>query len=165
MKQTLLALMLILLVLPCLTAQKAEVELELHTELSKDRLIIIVQAPSRGRISLALGAETDLKGANVLVVWVDDMMGIAMGEDHFGTAAQEHKNDMELGGSQDIQVLAGRQNNEMTEVTFAIPLQSEDEHDIVLEAGKSYPLILSCTDSDRPEGNEVKSTRSLLTLN
>jgi hypothetical protein len=165
MKKALLTLILILSVLPCLTAEKAETELEFRWELSRDRLIVIVQAPSRGRIALALGAETDLQGADVLVVWVDDMMGIAMGEDHFGTDGQTHKNDMELGGSQDIQVLAGRQSDTMTEVTFAIPLSREDEYDISLEAGKSYPVILSCSDSDLPDGETVKTVHSLMTLN
>ena len=165
MKKALLTLILIISALPSLTAEKAKIDLELRWELSKDRLIVIVQAPSKGRISLAIGAETNIQGADVLVVWVDDMMGIAMGEDHFGTGVQEHKNDMELGGSQDIQVLAGRQTEDMTEVTFAIPLNRPDEYDLPLEAGKSYPLILSCSDSDSDDGSMVESISTLMTLN
>lgn len=164
MKRALLTAILILSVLPCLTAQNGETELDFRWELSRDRLIVIVQAPSRGRISLALGAQADLREADVLVVWVDDMMGIAMGEDHFGTDALSHENDMELGGSQDIQVLAGRQSDGMTEVTFALPLPREDEYDIPLEAGNSYPVILSCSDSDRPDGETVKTVHTLLPL-
>ena len=162
MKKALVILILALFVLPGLMAEKAKVELELRWEISKDRLIIIVQGPSKGRISVALGAESDISGANVLVAWVDDMMGIAMGEDHFGTGPEEHKNDMELGGSQNIQVLAGRQTEDMTEVTFAIPLITDDEYDIPLEAGKSYPVIISCTDSDLPDGNEIESIQTLM---
>lgn len=165
MKKALLILVLILSGLTCLTAQNMPIEPEIRWEISEDRLIVIVQAPSKGRIFLALGAESDLRGSNILVVWVDDMMGIAMGEDHFGTDSGEHKNDMELGGSQNIQVLAGRQTDEMTEVTFAIPLMTDDEYDTPLEAGESYPIILGCTDSDQPDGKTVKEVRNILILN
>jgi hypothetical protein len=89
-----------------------------------------------------------MKDANILILWVDDNSGITMAEDHFGTGRFSHKNDMELGGSQDIIVLSGKQNETSTEVNFTIPLNSGDEFDSPLVRGETYRLLLASNDSD-----------------
>ncbi|OQY32601.1 MAG: hypothetical protein B6241_10545 [Spirochaetaceae bacterium 4572_59] len=150
MKKTLCLLLTALSVSLLLPAQNIlnENGFELSLETRSERLIVTIKAPTIGWIAFATGATDKMKDANIIIVWVDDMMGIAMGEDHFGTSPLSHKNDMELGGSQDLQVLSGKQTGEYTLVSFSLPLNSGDKYDTELVRGKTYPLLLASGKSD-----------------
>lgn len=150
MKRTLCLLLITLSVSLLLPAQNMlnENGFELSMETRSERLIVTIKAPTTGWIGFGTDAGNKMKDANIIMVWVDDMMGIAMGEDHFGTSPFSHKNDMELGGSQDLLVLSGKQTGEDTVVTFSVPLNSGDEYDTELIRGESYPLLLASGESD-----------------
>ena len=114
-----------------------------------DKLIVTLSAETTGWIAFGIGASSVMKDANIIVLWVDDEMGIAMGEDHFGTGRFKHASDIDLGGSQEVHILEGRQTADQTVITFSIPLDSGDEYDRVLERGKVYRLLLASNKSDK----------------
>lgn len=145
MKKTLCLLLIGLSVSLLLPAQNMlnEDGFELSLETRNQRLIVTIKAPTTGWMAFGTGATNKMKDANIIMVWVDDMMGIAMGEDHFGTTPFSHKSDMELGGSQDLLVLSGKQTEEDSVISFSIPLNSADEYDTELIRGETYPLILA----------------------
>ena len=121
---------------------------ELKWEVRDNRLIADMTAPTTGWLGFGITGTGEMETANLILAWVDDMMGIAMGEDHYGTGGTSHENDMSLGGSQDLLVLAGRQTADETSVTFSIPLDSGDRYDTVLERGSIYTLLLTMSPSD-----------------
>ncbi|MDC7238877.1 MAG: DOMON domain-containing protein, partial [Spirochaetales bacterium] len=139
MKKTVIfTLLMIFLTLPLWANDRLEEDgfiLDWKTE--GNRLLITLSAETTGWIAFGIGATSVMKDANIILLWVDDNMGIAMGEDHFGTGRFAHKADMELGGSQDMQILSGRQTADTTRVSFSIPLDSGDEYDVPLIRGET----------------------------
>ncbi len=121
---------------------------KLNWEVRENKLVVTMSGPTTGWLAFGTDASRKMKGADIILVWVDDDMGIAMGEDHFGTGMFSHKNDLEIEGTQDVLVLSGSQSREETTVTFAIPLNSGDEYDTFLERGKTYPLLLATGRND-----------------
>jgi hypothetical protein len=113
-----------------------------------DKLIATLSAETTGWIAFGIGATSVMKNANIIMLWVDDEMGIAMAEDHFGNGKFKHREDISLGGSQEVQILSGKQTETLTEITFSIPLDSGDEFDKVLTRGQSYRLLLATNKSD-----------------
>jgi hypothetical protein len=122
---------------------------DLKWETQGDKLVLTLKAETKGWIAFGIDAESVMKDANIIILWVDDKTGIAMAEDHYGTGRFAHKSDIELGGTQDFQVLSGTQTDTHTEVTFTIPLDSGDEYDKPLERGKTYRLLLASNKSDK----------------
>ena len=123
-------------------------DVSINWEVRENRLIVVMSAPTTGWLAFGTGASKIMRDANLILVWVDDDMGIAMGEDHFGTGTFAHKRDIDLDGVQNLQVLSGRQTQDDTTVSFSVPLNSQDEYDTLLERGKTYPLLLAYGKSD-----------------
>ena len=130
---------------------------DLAWETREGQLIVTLTAPTTGWLAFGTDATNKMKDANIILVWVDDATGIAMGEDHFGTGMFSHRADMQLEGSQDLQVLSGTQTQEETTVVFSIPLDSGDSYDTALQRGRTYPLLLAAgkTDNIRKKHNRV----------
>ncbi len=123
-------------------------DVSISWEVREDRLVVVMSAPTTGWLAFGTGATKIMRDANLIQVWVDDDMGIAMGEDHFGTGSFSHKRDIDLGGAQNLQILSGRQTQEDTTVSFSLPLGSSDEYDTLLERGETYPLLLAYGKND-----------------
>nr|WP_230391371.1 MULTISPECIES: DOMON domain-containing protein [unclassified Oceanispirochaeta] len=142
--------MICLLSIPAFSEQRIEEKgFILVWETEADKLVVTLSAETTGWIAFGIGATSVMRDANIIMLWVDDEMGIAMAEDHFGTGKFKHASDIDLGGSQDVQVLTGRQTEDTTEITFTIPLDSGDEYDTVLERGEVYRLLLASNKSDK----------------
>lgn len=142
--------MICLLSIPAFSEQRIEEKgFILDWETEADKLVVTLSAETTGWIAFGIGATSVMRDANIIMLWVDDEMGIAMAEDHFGTGKFKHASDIDLGGSQDVQVLTGRQTEDTTEITFTIPLNSGDEYDTVLKRGEVYRLLLASNKSDK----------------
>lgn len=149
-KKLLLVLMICLLSIPAFSEQRIEENGFIFTwETEGDRLVMTLSSETTGWIAFGIGATSVMKDANIIMLWVDDEMGIAMAEDHFGTGKFKHTNDLDLGGSQEVQVLSSRQTENQTEISFSIPLDSGDEYDKVLERGETYRLLLASNRNDK----------------
>lgn len=149
-KKLFLILMICLLSVPAFSEQRIEEKgFILVWKTEADNLIVTLSAETTGWIAFGIGATSVMKDANIIMLWVDDEMGIAMAEDHFGTGKFKHASDIDLGGSQEVQVLTGKQTKDQTIITFSIPLNSGDEYDTVLQRGQSYRLLLASNKTDK----------------
>lgn len=149
-KKFFLILMICLLSIPVFAEQRIDEKgFTFVWKTEADKLVVTLSAETTGWIAFGIGATSVMKDANIIMLWVDDEMGIAMAEDHFGTGRFKHANDIDLGGSQEVQVLMGKQTKDKTIVTFSIPLNSGDEYDTVLQRGESYRLLLASNKSDK----------------
>lgn len=151
MKQKLFPILMIcFLSFPIFSEQRIEEKGFIFTwKTEADRLVMTLSAETTGWIAFGIGATSVMKDANIIMLWVDDEMGIAMAEDHFGTGKFKHASDIDLGGRQEVQVLSGRQTENQTVVSFSIPLDSGDEYDKALVRGETYRLLLASNKTDK----------------
>ena len=137
---------------------------EMSCEVREERLVVNLKGDTTGWLAFGTNASDRMEGADIIILWVDDALGIAMGEDHFGTGPLSHEADMSLGGEQNMLVLSGRQTKEDTAVTFTIPLNSGDEYDTELISGESYPLILAMGQNDNIETKHSRVYTAEITI-
>jgi hypothetical protein len=113
-----------------------------------ESLYLAMEAPSTGWVALGLDPEDRMMGANFIFGMVVD--GETTIWDAYGTtpAGPDHPPDEELGGTSDIEVYAGVEEDGKTRLEVKIPLDSGDEFDKPLVPGRSYPVIAAYGTSD-----------------
>ncbi|MBN2811330.1 DOMON domain-containing protein [Treponema zuelzerae] len=110
-------------------------------------LVAELSAPTTGWISVGFGPTRIMKDADMYLFAVTPS-GEVVAEDHFGTGSISHKKDVDIGGTSDVTVLSGSEKDGVTTVRFSIPLNSGDEYDAKLEAGKSVKAIFASSAKD-----------------
>ncbi len=111
--------------------------------------VMTVEAPTTGWVSFGLEPDSVMKGADIIIGWVDDKSGEVFAEDHYGSGRFSHRTDEALGGSNNVTALGGGQKDGVTTITVSIPLDSGDGFDKVLEAGKEYTVIFAYGKTDQ----------------
>ena len=82
-----------------------------------------------------------MEDANIILFTITN--GNIIARDDYGTSVFTHSPDEELGGNFDIIEYTGNKENNITTIEFAIPLDSGDEYDRVLEPAGNYSVILA----------------------
>jgi len=95
-----------------------------------DNLAVKLSAPTKGWVSVGFNPEKQMKGANIIIGYVKD--GKVKIKDEYGNAAIQHKADKKLGGSDDVTVVGGTEEGDVTTIEFTIPLDSGDKNDGVI---------------------------------
>jgi len=133
---------LLLLLRLSLGAQESAViaGVSLEWEQRGDRLIMTMSAETEGWVSVGFDPEKKMRGANILIAYVKDN-GTVVLEDHYGYSQFNHRSDLSLGGSRDIELIEGSEINGVTRIRFSIPLDSGDEYDRILIPGQTHKLI------------------------
>ena len=72
---------------------------------------------------------------------ISDAMSAELPEDHFGTGNVKHKPDTEIDGKDDIIEMSGTEKDNVTELSFTIPLDSGDSRDKKLVPDKKVKII------------------------
>jgi hypothetical protein len=98
-----------------------------------------------------------MRGANIIIGYVSGRQVIV--EDHYGNRLTSHRPDLELGGSSDVTLLEGSENNGRTEISFRIPLNSGDEYDKPLSAGRETQIIFAWGDDGSDDVTTYHSGR------
>lgn len=111
-------------------------------------------SPGQGWVAIGFSPADFHLGANFLFFAVVD--GETVVSDQYGVERFAHESDLTLGGTVDIVEYAGFED-EGTIVEFKFRLNSEDQYDSVLEAGESYPIMVSYNESN--DDFQVKHTR------
>jgi hypothetical protein len=129
-----------------------------------DSLYLAMEATTTGWVAVGLDPENRMMGANFILGMVVD--GQTMVWDAYGTtpAGPGHPPDEELGGSSDVQVYAGTEEDGTTLLEVQIPLDSGDEFDKPLAPGNSYPVIAAYGRSDSFAASHVSRAQGEIDL-
>ena len=102
---------------------------------------IKVSAPTTGWVAVGFDPTSMMTDANLLIGYVDG--GTAYARDDFGTGQTTHSADVDLGGTDNVQLLSGSEASGTTEIDLRIPLDSGDAYDKALVQGNTYTVILA----------------------
>lgn len=106
----------------------------------------ILAAPTEGWVAVGFNPVEMMKGANFIIGYVDE--GKAFIRDDFGTRGTSHASDESEGGSTDVTLISGKEENGWTVIRFSLPLASGDPLDGVIRSGETTVLLLAYGGSD-----------------
>lgn len=125
-------------------------------------LHVKLMAPTAGWVAVGFAPSNIMKDANLILGYVkSDTVYIS---DEFGVALTSHSPDTKLGGTDDIRESSGMETEDLTEIHFAIPLNSGDRYDKLLEPGKTYKVIFAMGTGDNFTSPHKKVASMMLTL-
>ena len=131
-------------------------------QIIENSLYINISAPTSGWVAVGFDPSRMMKDANILIGYVKD--GKTYMEDHFGAGKIKHKADIDLGGSDDITIISGSEEEDKTTLEFSIPLNSWDSNDRRLEEGKEYKVIFAFGKKDDFTSYHKLRTSLMITL-
>jgi len=106
-----------------------------------DKLAVKVAAPTDGWVGIGFNPTDMMKDANIIIGYVKD--GKVTIADEFGDRSTGHSHDTKLGGSDDVTVVGGTEEGGVTTIEFAIPLDSGDKSDNVIDINSDTKVILA----------------------
>ena len=106
-----------------------------------DTLHAKMSAKTKGWVGVGFNPSSKMKDANFILGYVKD--GKAEVVDHFGTKATGHGEDSKNGGSDDVTLVAGTEDNGLTTIEFTMPVNSGDKMDGTLNADGDTMLLLA----------------------
>ena len=92
-----------------------------------DKLDVKLSADTTGWVAVGFNPADAMKGANYILGFVKD--GKVTLSDDFGDSPTGHKPDDKLGGTEDVTLVGGSEENGATTIEFSIPLASRDAND------------------------------------
>jgi hypothetical protein len=110
-------------------------------KLSGETIHIRLSAKTEGWVGIGFNPSKRMKDANFIIGYVE--AGNVNVADHFGTTQRQHKEDTKLGGQMNITDIAGKEENGVTEITFSIPLNSDDSMDRPVWTDKETTVLLA----------------------
>jgi hypothetical protein len=110
-------------------------------EVSGEEIIFTFAANTTGWISVGFNPSRVMKDAQYVIGYVAD--GQTAVRDDFGTGTFAHGPDTDLGGTDDIRLISGREENGWTELVFALPIDSGDEYDVPLTIGETHKILIA----------------------
>lgn len=114
---------------------------EWKVEDSTGTIRIILTAPTTGWLAVGFEPTAFMNEANLLIGYVSG--GAAQVRDDYGTGAVTHESDVTLGGTDNVELIAGSEVSGETVLEFRIPLDSGDAYDKVLVEGTTYSVIFA----------------------
>ncbi len=115
-----------------------------------------------GWIAVGFNPGRMMQNADILIGYIQN--GEVFIEDHFGSGYTKHKPDIDLGGTDDITVLGGTEEDDKTTLEFSIPLHSRDSNDQRLEKGEEYKVIFAYGKKDNFKSYHKLRTSLMITL-
>lgn len=106
-----------------------------------DTLHAKMSAKTKGWVGVGFNPSKKMKDANFILGYVKD--GKAKVADHFGTKATGHDEDSKKGGSDDVTLVAGSEDNGLTTIEFTMPMSSSDKMDGTLTADGDTIVLLA----------------------
>ncbi len=127
---------------------------ELSWEFQGEEIVFAMAAPTTGWVSIGFNPSRMMSEAAYVLAYVDSSGEVQIRED-YGTGNTTHASDISLGGTQDVRVLSGKQEDGQTEITFALPLDSGDQFDVVFTPGETYVVLMAYG----PDGSDNFTSR------
>ncbi|MGD2151436.1 MAG: DOMON domain-containing protein [Desulfobacterales bacterium] len=110
-------------------------------KLSGETIHIRLAAKTEGWVGIGFNPSTRMKDANFIIGYVKK--GKVKITDHYGTTERQHEKDTKLGGQKNVEDIAGKEENGVTEITFSIPLDSEDPKDRPIWTNQDNIVLLA----------------------
>jgi len=101
----------------------------------------ILIGQTTGWVSVGFNPTFMMRDANIIIGYVTS--NGPMIRDDWGTGNTSHVSDQSLGGTDDVTLIAGSEEDGFTTLHFTIPLDSGDQYDQPLSIGQTYPIILA----------------------
>ena len=108
---------------------------------SGDELIFILSAKTTGWVAVGFDPSQIMKDAQFVIGYVNS--GDVEIRDDFGNGLFSHAPDTALGGTNDIRLISGREEDEWTQIVFALPINSGDDKDVPLTLGEKHKILLA----------------------
>ncbi len=122
-------------------------EMTFMWKIDGDSIEIVLRSPLQGWVSVGFDPQTIMKGANMVMGYVDSD-GEVVARDHFADQLTSHSADTELGGTDNVTIIGGEENENGTVLHVSIPLDSGDEYDTVLAEGETHKVMLASSGAD-----------------
>lgn len=106
-----------------------------------EMLRVIMSAQKTGWVSVGFDPSRQMKDANIIIGYVSN--GEVSLRDDYGTGAVRHGADVDNDGTDDLSEVEGSEEDGVTTISFAIPLDSGDSMDKPLSVGGSYRMIVA----------------------
>jgi len=111
------------------------------------QLDVKLSADTTGWVAIGFHPTERMQGANLILGYVKD--GKVSLTDDFGDMPTGHKPDDKLGGTEDVTVVGGSEENGRTTIEFSIPLASADVNDGNIDAQGETVVLLAYGPPDR----------------
>jgi len=110
--------------------------------IDQDNLNARISAPTEGWVAVGFNPTNKMQHANIILGSVDQ--GKVAISDEFGKSPYSHAADDKLGGSSDVKIIGGSEENGVTTIEFAIPLNPADlKTDSVIQPTADTVVILA----------------------
>ncbi|BCS96582.1 hypothetical protein DSLASN_22140 [Desulfoluna limicola] len=96
---------------------------------------------TEGWVAVGFNPVKMMKGANFIMGYVKD--GKVTVTDHTGHAERNHKADTKSGGQNHASNTVGSEKGGMTEISFTIPLDSQDANDTIIDPSGMTTVLLA----------------------
>lgn len=106
-----------------------------------DRVEFTITAASTGWVSIGFNPTSRMKDASYVIGYVAN--GTAVLRDDFGTGTTTHAADTTLGGTNNVRLISGKEEDGRTTLVFSIPLDSKDPYDTVLVRGAKVKVVMA----------------------
>ncbi len=105
-----------------------------------DNLDVKLSAPTTGWVAVGFNPSKKMKDADIIIGYVKK--GKVKIKDEFGSAPTQHKSDEKIGGTSNVTVVGGSEENGATTIEFSIPLNSGDPKDTVIDPAADTVIIV-----------------------
>ncbi|WP_163340668.1 DOMON domain-containing protein [Desulfopila sp. IMCC35008] len=105
-----------------------------------DKLDVKLSAPTTGWVAVGFNPSKKMKDADIIIGYVKK--GKVTIKDEFGSAPTQHKSDEKIGGTSNVTVVGGSEENGVTTIEFSIPLNSGDTKDSVIDPAADTVIIV-----------------------
>ncbi len=107
---------------------------------------IQLKAPTKGWLGIGFNDVNSIVKSDLYLLRVRN--GAVEGIDMDVLAAGNPKEDDTIGGTNDLTLISGKEEQNETTVRFRLPLNSGDKHDFIHSLDKDFWLILAYSQSD-----------------
>ena len=118
-----------------------------------DSILIKINAPTQGWLAVGFNQNNQIIGSDLKMFCV--RAGKVIMEDQFVKGIQNHLEDINIGGTNNLKLIYGFENSNGTSIAFKIPLASGDSYDYFHEIGQELWLILAYSVEDDFEHHSI----------
>ena len=120
--------------------------MKMYYRLRGDSVDITIEAPTKGWLGIGFNQKNDIVQSDLLLFHVVD--GEAEVLDMYVKGVGDPRQDITMGGTNDIRIIKAEESNQSTVVSFSKPISSADRYDFQHQPGEEFWLILAYSTHD-----------------